>query len=66
MKCDTCHREVEEVQRVVIASGYNKVRARAIYNCPACFAKKEQHRGPRGTGPGGGEGSPGGEPTGGA
>ena len=42
MKCDTCHREVPEVSRVVIYQGYNKMAAKAIYNCPDCFAKKEQ------------------------
>ncbi len=42
MKCDTCHREVPEVSRVVIHVGYNKALTKAIYNCPECFAKKEQ------------------------
>lgn len=42
MKCDTCQREVPEVSRVVIYVGYNKVSSKAIYNCPECFAKKEQ------------------------
>ena len=41
MKCDTCHREVEEVERVVISVGYNRIAARPFYNCPDCFAKKE-------------------------
>lgn len=44
MRCDTCHREVPEVSRVVIYSGYNKVAAKAVYNCPDCFAKKEQSK----------------------
>ena len=42
MKCDTCQREVPEVSRVVIYQGYNKAAAKAVYNCPECFAKKEQ------------------------
>ncbi len=42
MRCDTCHREVPEVSRVVIYVGYNKVATKAIYNCPECFAKKEK------------------------
>ena len=42
MKCDTCHKEVPEVSRVVVNVGYNKVTAKPIYNCPDCFAKKEQ------------------------
>ncbi|MBI3333052.1 MAG: hypothetical protein HYZ93_03050 [Candidatus Omnitrophica bacterium] len=42
MKCDTCRREVPEVSRVVIYVGYNKTAAKAIYNCPECFSKKEQ------------------------
>jgi len=44
VKCDTCHREVPEVSRVVIYQGYNKISAKAIYNCPDCFAKKEQSK----------------------
>jgi MATE family multidrug resistance protein len=31
-----------EVSRVVIYTGYNRVAAKAIYNCPECFAKKEK------------------------
>ncbi|MBI3317850.1 MAG: hypothetical protein HYZ90_01700 [Candidatus Omnitrophica bacterium] len=42
MKCDTCHREVPEVSRVVIYVGYNKAASKAMYNCPECFSKKEQ------------------------
>ena len=42
MKCDTCHREVLEVSRVVIYLGYNKVAAKAVYNCPECFSQKEK------------------------
>ena len=42
MKCDTCHKEVPEVSRVVIYVDYNKISAKPLYNCPECFAKKEQ------------------------
>ena len=42
MKCDTCHRDVPEVSRVVLYTGYNRVAAKAVYNCPDCFAKKER------------------------
>ena len=42
MKCDTCLREVPEVSRVVIYVGYNRLSAKAVYNCPDCFSKKEQ------------------------
>jgi hypothetical protein len=42
MKCDTCHRDVPEVSRVVVYVGYNRLSAKAIYNCPECFAKKEK------------------------
>jgi len=42
VRCDTCLREVQEVSRVVITLGYNKVSAKAIYNCAECFSKKEQ------------------------
>lgn len=41
------------VMRVVIAKGYNRALGKALYNCPACFEKKEritQGRGMRGEG----------------
>ncbi len=42
MRCDTCHREVPEVSRVVVYIGYNRMSAKAMYNCPECFARKEK------------------------
>ncbi|MBI1953593.1 MAG: hypothetical protein HYS41_05660 [Candidatus Omnitrophica bacterium] len=42
MRCDTCQKEVPEVSRVVIYVGYNKLSAKAVYNCPDCFAQKER------------------------
>ena len=42
MKCDTCKQESEIVMRVMIAQHYNRSLARPIFNCPACFEKKEQ------------------------
>jgi hypothetical protein len=42
MRCDTCHKETEEVSRVVVFVGYNRSLAKALYNCPACFSKKER------------------------
>ena len=42
MKCDTCRREAPEVSRVVIYVDYNRLNAKAVYNCPDCFSKKEQ------------------------
>lgn len=42
MRCDTCKKETEKVQRVVIAKGYNRAMAKAIYNCAECFQKKEE------------------------
>jgi len=42
MKCDTCQQDVPLVMRVVVAKGYNRILARPVYNCPACFEKKEQ------------------------
>lgn len=42
MKCDTCQKESPEISRVVISAGYNKLSAKPVYNCPECFAKKEQ------------------------
>ncbi|MDP3702827.1 MAG: hypothetical protein Q8R78_00340 [Candidatus Omnitrophota bacterium] len=44
MRCDTCGRESPVVQRVVIAKGYNRSLARPLYNCPACYEKKEQSK----------------------
>jgi uncharacterized Zn finger protein len=44
IQCDTCGKEVREVARVVIDSGYNRTLNKPIYNCPECFQKKEQQR----------------------
>ncbi len=45
MRCDTCSKETSEVRRVVIDAGYDRTLARAMYNCPACYEKKEALRG---------------------
>jgi len=42
MICDTCKQASEVLMRVVIAKDYNRALARPIFNCPACFEKKEQ------------------------
>ena len=42
MTCDTCHSEVPEVSRVVLHAGYNRMTAKPLYNCPACFEAKER------------------------
>ena len=44
MRCDTCGKDVPEVSRVVIYTGYNKIAAKAIYNCPECFERKERSK----------------------
>ena len=44
MRCDTCGNEVPEVSRVVIYTGYNKIASKAVYNCPACFERKERSK----------------------
>ncbi len=44
MKCDTCQQEAPVVMRVVISKDYDRSLARPVYNCPACFEKKEQAR----------------------
>ena len=41
MRCDTCKEDSPVVMRVVIAKGYNRALARPLFNCPACFEKKE-------------------------
>ena len=42
MRCDTCQQDAPVVMRVVVAKDYNRVLARPVYNCPACFEEKEQ------------------------
>lgn len=44
MKCDTCGKEVTEVDRVMISKGYDKTGAKPIYNCKECFEKKEKEK----------------------
>ena len=44
MKCDTCQKEVSEVLRVVINKDYDRMLARPLYNCRACFEQKEQSK----------------------
>ncbi len=45
MRCDTCKEESAVVMRVMVAKGYNRSLARPMFNCPACFEKKEQSQG---------------------
>lgn len=42
MRCDTCKKDVPVVMRVVVAKDYNRILSRPLYNCPACFEKKEE------------------------
>jgi len=42
VKCDTCGKEVTEVDRVVIYKNYDRTRAKPFYNCRECFEKKER------------------------
>lgn len=44
MICDTCKKESPEVSRVVIHTGYNRLFAKAVYNCPECFDQKEKSK----------------------
>lgn len=44
IRCDTCGKEVREVARVVIDSGYNRSLSKPVYNCPDCFRIKEAQR----------------------
>lgn len=41
MRCDTCKAESPVVMRVVIAKEYDRSLAHPLFNCPACFEKKE-------------------------
>jgi len=41
VRCDTCQQDSPIVMRVVIAKDYDRSLARAVYNCPACYEKKE-------------------------
>lgn len=49
MKCDTCKQDSERVMRVMLAKGYNRSLARPVFNCPACFEKKEQSKNVQGS-----------------
>jgi hypothetical protein len=49
MRCDTCKQESPVVMRVVIAKEYNRILARPVYNCPACFERKERDTQARGS-----------------
>ena len=44
MRCDTCKKESLMVMRVVVDKEYNRAMARAVYNCPACFERKEEEK----------------------
>ncbi len=41
MKCDTCGKDVKEVRRVIVDTGYDRTLAKPMYNCPDCYDKKE-------------------------
>lgn len=49
MRCDTCQEESPVVMRVVVAKGYNRALARPMFNCPACFEKKEHSKNAQGS-----------------
>ena len=44
MRCDTCKQEAPVVMRVVVSKGYNRTLSRPLFNCPACFEKKEHSK----------------------
>ena len=44
MKCDTCGKEAKEVKRVIVDTGYDRSLAKALYNCPECYQKKEESK----------------------
>ncbi len=44
IKCDTCGKESAEVKRVIVDAGYDRVLAKPLYNCPACYEKKEESK----------------------
>ena len=44
MKCDTCHKEVKKLYRVVIDIGYNAINKIALWNCKECYNKKNKER----------------------
>lgn len=50
MQCDTCRRESPVVLRVVVAKDYDRSLARAMYNCPECYKKKERSKSAQGSG----------------
>jgi hypothetical protein len=44
MRCDTCGKETAEIKRVIVDAGYDRTLAKPLYNCPDCYAKKDQNR----------------------
>lgn len=44
MVCDTCGREVDELRRDVVDSGYNALTKPALWNCEACYQEKRTRR----------------------
>ncbi len=44
MRCDTCKQDSDVVLRVVVAKDYNRALARPLFNCPACFERKEAQK----------------------
>ncbi len=44
LRCDTCGRESDTVSRVVLDTGYNRINARPMYNCPECYQRKNRER----------------------
>ena len=44
MRCDTCKQESPIVLRVVVDKAYNRSLSRPLFNCPACYSKKERSK----------------------
>ena len=44
MKCDTCHKKVKKLYRVVIDTDYNAINKIALWNCKVCYDKKNKER----------------------
>ena len=44
LRCDTCGQVSDRVSRVVVDNDYNRANAPPIWNCPACYQRKNQER----------------------
>ena len=44
LECDFCGKNTDEVKRVVLDVGYDRILAKALYACSECSDRKELER----------------------